>query len=385
MRRRLVTINVVAAEAGVSASTVSRVLNGRAGKVGISARLCERVHAAAERLHYAPNHAAQSLARQRTGVIALLLWRRSDSLCADIAAGITTVANRHGYQLSVIDAGADEVRVTERALRHLESGTCDGVIMASGSDCPHEHAVGALTALIDQGVTLVLVLDRSRVSTVPTIDIDNAGGTYLATKHLLGLGHRRIAHFTVDGASLAPDDPHPPGARYRGYLSALDEAGLEAEPSWVFRGCPTIEGGRDMARALLARFPTPARRPTAVVAFNDEIAIGVLRGVYEAGLRVPDEIALVGFGGTPSARFTIPALTTIEHPRVAVGERAAETLFALLEGSEIQPREHLVPVTLAIRESCGARPRPGLPSPLYQVGGGAESLAPTPEATVWRG
>src|SRR4051794_4110667 len=106
MRRRLVTINVVAAEAGVSASTVSRVLNGRDGQGGISAGLCERVRAAAQRLHYAPNHAAQSLARQRTGIIALLLWRLSGSLCADIATGITTIANTHGYQVSVIDAGA---------------------------------------------------------------------------------------------------------------------------------------------------------------------------------------------------------------------------------------------------------------------------------------
>jgi DNA-binding LacI/PurR family transcriptional regulator len=357
MRRRLVTINVVAAEAGVSTSTVSRVLNGRAGKVGISASLCERVHAAAERLHYAPNHAAQSLARQRTGIIALLLWRLSGSLCADIATGITTIANRHGYQVSVIDAGAVDDQVEARALRHLWSGTCDGVVVASGSSRHRERDIDVLTYLVDNGVTATLVLDRSPDSAVPVIDIDNAGGTYLATKHLLGLGHRRIAHITLAGPALTPDDPHPPGARYRGYLSALEETGVDADPSWVLRGGPASEGGRDMAHALVERFPDRARRPMAVVAFNDEIAIGVLRGLYEAGIRVPDEVALVGFGGTLAARFTTPALTTVGHPRVELGELAAEALFALIEGGEIKPRELVVPVSLVIRESCGAPPR----------------------------
>jgi DNA-binding LacI/PurR family transcriptional regulator len=354
MERHLVTIHTVAAEAGVSISTVSRVLNGSGDKIGIRRAVCDRVIAAAKRLNYAPNHAAQSLARQRTGVIALLLWRLSGSLCADIATGITTVANRHGYQLSVIDAGAVDEEVEERALRHLWSGTCDGVIISPGNSCHRGRGVDAVTALCDQAMTSVLLLDRSPDPTVPVIDVDNAAGTHLATKHLLGLGHRRIAHFTIDGASLVPDDPHPPGARYRGYLSALEEAGLDANPCWVFRGCPTNEGGRDTARALLERFPERAARPTAVVCFNDEIAIGALRGLYEAGIRVPDEIALVGFGGGPTAPFTTPALTTVEHPRVELGQMAAESLFTLLAGGEIETLETIVPVSLTVRESSGA-------------------------------
>lgn len=385
MGRRRVTINVVAAEAGVSASTVSRVLNGRSGNLGISARLCERVHAAAERLHYAPNHAAQSLARQRTGVIALLLRRSSDSLRGDIAAGITTVANRHGYQVTVIDTGAGDEQVEERALRYLKSGTCDGVIMVAGEDRPQGYAIDALTTLIDHGTTLVLALGRSGVTTVPTVDIDNARGAYLATRHLVALGHRRIAHFSADGVSFDSDDLHPRGARYRGYLSALDEAGLGADPSWILQGGPTIDGGRDMIRALLARFPTPNRRPTAVVAFNDEIAIGVLRGAYEAGLRVPDEIALVGFGGLPAAPFTIPALTTVEYPPAAVGERAAKALLALLEGREVALRTQLIPVSLAIRESCGAQRRSGLLSALHQIEDDTSPQAPTSTAATRRG
>lgn len=358
MRRRLVTINVVAAEAGVSASTVSRVLNGRPGQVGISPQLRERVYAAAERLQYAPNHAAQSLARQQTGIITFLRWRPSDSLCPDLAAGIAAAAHRHGYQLSVVDIGAPTQPLAARTLRHLASGTCDGVIVAPGSNADDEHDGDALAALIDQGMTVVLMLDRTRVPTVPSVDVDHATGAYRATKHLLALGHRRIAHVTSGRGSFPHDDLHPPGARYRGYRSALAEAGLEAELAWLFRGCPTSEGGRGMLYALAERFPRPTRRPTAVVAFNDEIAIGVLRGVYEIGLRVPDEIAVIGFGGTPVARFTVPALTTVEYSCIEMGERAAEALVALLDGRAIEAREQLVPVTLAIRESCGTQPRP---------------------------
>jgi len=382
MRRRLVTINVVAAEAGVSASTVSRVLNGRAGQVGISLRLRERVYAAAERLQYAPNHAAQSLARQQTGIITLLRWRPSDSLCPDLAAGIAAAAHRHGYQLSVVDIGAPAQPLADRTLRHLASGTCDGVIDAPGSNADDEHDGDALTALIDQGMTVVLMLDRTRVLTVPSVDVDHATGTYRATKHLLALGHRRIAHFTSGRGSFPHDDLHPPGARYRGYRSALAEAGLEAEPGWLFRGCPTSEGGRGMLYALAERFPGPTRRPTAVVAFNDEIAIGVLRGAYEIGLRVPEEIAVIGFGGTSAARFTVPALTTVEYPCVEMGERAAEALVASLDGRAIDAREQLVPVTLAIRESCGIQPRPHHRCRLHQ-GGDPAGQARTSTATTW--
>ena len=286
MRRRLVTINEVAAVAGASASTAPRVLNGRAGNVGISARLCERVHAAADRLHYALNHAAQSLARQRTGVIVLRLWRHSDSPCGDIAAGIATVANRRGYQLSAIDAGALDEPVEEQALRYLCSGTCDGVILAQGSGSSHAHDIDPLTALIDPGMTVVLALDHHRVSTVPWVDVDNAIGAYIATKHLLISGHWRIVHFIVDRVSPTRAGPHPPKARYHGYLTALQVTGFDSDSPWVLRGSPTREGGRALVHALVAQSSTLTQRPTAVVAFNRGGRGGV---VSAAGLPPQDD------------------------------------------------------------------------------------------------
>jgi LacI family transcriptional regulator len=130
--------------------------------------------------------------------------------------------------------------------------------------------------------------------------------------------------------------------------------GLEPDPSWLFRGEREIEGGRLMTHELLARFPDRSERPTAIAAFNDRTAIGVIRGCYEAGIRVPEEMALVGFHDIPTARYTTPALTTIGHPLIELGEMAAASLFHLLQGGEVTERDRTMPVSLVVRESCGA-------------------------------
>jgi LacI family transcriptional regulator len=114
-----------------------------------------------------------------------------------------------------------------------------------------------------------------------------------------------------------------------------------------------------MAYDLLARFPDRDQRPTAVAAFNDRTAIGVIRGCYEAGIRVPEDIALIGFHDIPTARYTTPALTTIGHPLIEMGEMAATSLFVLLQGDEVTERDQTVPVSLVVRESCGAQRRNG--------------------------
>lgn len=357
MRRRpQITIDVVAAEAGVSASTVSHVLNGRAATARISQATSERVRNAARSLGYTPNHAARSLRRQRTGIIAVLAWRLSSPFFADIATGVRNVAQRHGFQVGVIDAGALDREVETRALASLRTGICDGVVVATGTHSRPGPATDALLELVESGTPVSLVLDRSPDPSVPAIDVDHAHGSYLATSHLLDLGHRRIAHFTFADTSLEPDAAGSQAARYHGYRRAFAERGLEPDPGWLFRGPREIEGGRTMTYDLLARFPDRADRPTAIAAFNDRTAIGVIRGCYEVGIRVPEEMALIGFHDIPTARYTTPALTTIGHPLEELGEMAAGSLFALIGGDEVLERDRMVPVSLVIRESCGAAP-----------------------------
>lgn len=355
-RRGQVTIGVVAAEAGVSASTVSHVLNGRADAARISQPTRQRVLDIARRLGYTPNHAARSLRRQRTGIVTVLIWRLSSPLFADIAAGVRNVANRHGYEVGVIDAGASEDDHPEaRALRYLRTGICDGVVVATGRHGHPGPALDALLELAGSGTPVSLTLDRSPSPTVPAIDIDNVGGTKIATEHLLSLGHRRIAHFTFEDTAVVPDDPRTQNSKIRGYHQALQAAGVALDERWVVRGAREIEGGRQMAFDFIKRFPDPASRPSAVVAFNDRTAIGALRGFYELGVRVPEDVALVGFHDIATARYTTPALTSIGHPCVELGEMAAESLFTLIGGGEVAERDRIVPTWLVARESCGAQ------------------------------
>jgi len=165
---------------------------------------------------------------------------------------------------------------------------------------------------------------------------------------------------------MALDDPRSQAARYRGYCSALLDAGITPDPDWLILGGREIEGGRQMAHAFLARFPDPAARHTAIMAFNDRTAMGALRGFYEVGVRVPDDVAIVGFHDIGTSRYTTPALTTVGHPRVELGEMAAAALFTLLGGGAVEVRDRVVPVWLTVRESCGAKPigKPGEPETL---------------------
>jgi DNA-binding LacI/PurR family transcriptional regulator len=374
MRRRpQITIDVVAAEAGVSASTVSHVLNGRSDTARISAATSQRVREAALRLGYQPNHAARSLRRQRTGIINVLAWRLSSPFFADIAAGVRNVAQTHGFQVSVIDAGALDREVEIRALQHLRTGICDGVVIATGTHSRGGPATDMLLELAAGGLPVSVVMERSPGANIPALDVDHVHGGYLATRHLLDLGHRRIAHFTFADAPLERGALGSQSARYEGYCWAMDEAGVPRDPSWLIRGPREIEGGRTMAHTLLEAFPDSATRPTGIVAFNDRTAIGVIRGFYEAGIRVPEDLALIGFHDIPTARYTTPALTTIGHPLIELGEMAAESLFVLLQGGEVAERDRTVPVSLVVRESCGAQRRKGRdphPNPSPSAGKG---------------
>jgi DNA-binding LacI/PurR family transcriptional regulator len=350
-------------------------LNGRADEARISAATRERVLGVAQRLGYTPNHAAQSLRRQRTGIITVLVWRLSSPLFADIATGVRNVADRHGYHVGVIDAGAVDKQVEVRALRYLRTGISDGIIVATGSHASGGPALHALLELVNGGTPTALVFERSPHPAIPAIDLDHAGGGYLATQHLLNLGHRRIAHFTFADASLASEQASSQGARYHGYLKALVEAGVEPDPAWLMRGGREIEGGRQQAHDFLERFPDPTERPTATVAFNDRTAIGAIRGFYEAGVRVPEDVAIIGFHDIGTARYTTPALTTVGHPREELGEMAAEALFTQLEGGSVEARDRIVPVWLTVRESCGAQ-APGT-SGAMTTATLADNLAPT--------
>jgi DNA-binding LacI/PurR family transcriptional regulator len=351
--RRPLTLEEVARQAGVSKTTASVVLNGRADQVRISEATRDRVISVADQLGYVPDHAARSLRRRQTGIINILVWRLGSPFFSQIAEGVGEVAGPRDYQVSVIEV--HDLDAELRAIRHLRQGSADGVIVAVNRRRVISPASDGLLKLTARGLPVVVLLDHSPDPSIPSLRVDDLGGGYLVTKHLLDLGHRRVAHFTWDDVPLRDEVPDAGNARYRGYRRALAEAGVEFDPSWVTT-CPReTAGGRELARRFLATHTDPSTRPTAVFATNDLIAFGSMRGFHEAGVRVPDDVALVGFHGVELSMLTIPSLTTVELGATELGRLGAELLFSMLDGSPPDEPDRVLPVRLVVRESCGAR------------------------------
>lgn len=336
-----VTGSDVARRAGVSQASVSLVLNGRAQTHGLSRATHDRVMVAARELGYVPNHAARSLRRRRTNVVTLLTSELANPYFTDVAAGAAAAAAARGYAADVISA-ATEAAGTEALRRLRAGGTSDGVIMHGGSRQVRDEVAG----LREQGMRCVLVQDAGPAGGMACVRVDLQHGAALATRHLIGLGHRRIAHLTDRRLSAGERND-----RLAGYRAALAAAGLGFDPALVVPGENSLQGGAEALRALLAR---PGPRATAVFAFNDQMAVGALHALHGAGLRVPEDMAVIGFDGIELGRYTVPALTTIAHPRRALGQRAAETLLDLLDGREPAAPVLTLPVHLVVRRSCGA-------------------------------
>jgi LacI family transcriptional regulator len=178
----------------------------------------------------------------------------------------------------------------------------------------------------------------------------------MATRHLISLGHRHIAHISIRGGRLDADDGSPQFARYHGFLRALTEANLPADASAVIQGSGLMAGGRASALELLAGFPNRRHRPSAIFVYNDLAAVGVLRALFESGVDVPRDMAIVGFHGLELGQFSTPSLTSVSHARSELGEMGANLLLKLIDEPDpsVRAAEQVLPVELVVRESCGA-------------------------------
>ena len=324
----------------MSQATVSIVLSGSASAIRVSSATRARVLAAADHLGYIPNHAAQSLRRRSTRSITFINPAPENPYFTEVIGAAQVAAEEAGYGIFAAVVANPEGAV--QILSHLNAGTSDGVIV--GSRDP--GVLNELRYAIRRGVAAVAIQPAIEEHAISAVRTDKEAGGNLATRHLIQLGHRRIAHL-ADGAAYA----RHPSERTAGYRRALAEAGIDFDPRWLVEGTNNVAGGDAATRALLDR---PGPRPTATFVFNDQMAIGALHALRVRGLRVPDDMAIVGFDGIDLGAFTNPELTTVAQPRADIGRRAVELVFELLEGQTSEVRDITLPLHLLVRESCGA-------------------------------
>jgi LacI family transcriptional regulator len=332
------TISDVARQAGVSAMTVSRVINN-SGYISPETR--ERVEKAILDLGYVPNALARSLRFKQTKTLALVLTDITNPFFTTLARGVEDAASEQGF--SVIFCNTDESESKEAEyLNVVLQKQVDGLLLV-----PACSSGDSVTFLQERKVPVV-VLDR-RVSDVKvdTLRCDSEEGAYQLTRHLLHLGHTRIAVLSgPPSVSTATD-------RVAGYRRALAEAGLASRAELVFHAGFSQAGGHQMALQALAVTP----RPTALFAANNFITSGAFRAVREAGLRVPEDISIVSFDDLPTASDMGPALTVAAQPAYEMGRRATELLLTRLAGEgPAEPQEIVLPTEIIVRGSSAPPP-----------------------------
>ncbi len=312
-----VTLQDVALRAGVSVSVVSRELNG---DPALRARdeTRQRIHAAAEDLGYAPNHAARALRLSKAFAIGLIVPDLTNPIYEPLIRGIEDAADELGYQ--VLLGRTERLRPGSDLLpRLVGEGRVDGFLVQRLD----ETDVQEFASLIGGGVPVVLL--NSRGPKPGSAMLDDAAGACLATKHLLDLGHREIALVGGDVHS------HTARARERGYLEAIAAAGVRRRSAWILHSGYSPEAGRWAIHELCL---ASRRRPTAVVVANINAAMGALLGARELGLLVPDQLSVVAIHDAWVADHSWPPLTTIKMPQYALGQEAVRLLHLRLKGEK---------------------------------------------------
>lgn len=342
-----VTLKDVALRAGTSPAAVSATLNGTLGKsTRVGAETRQRILAAAAELGYVSNAIAKSLATGRTGVLGLMMPYSSsfvehDPFITNVTNGILAEAVRQRYNVMLYTATSEEEG--DCAATMVDSRV-DGVILV----IPPEQSP-ILANCRQRNIPVVSVLRVPQTADEWVVNSNDYEGGRLATQHLIDLGHRRIAH--IAGNPAVTTTP----ARRQGYLDALTAAGIEPDPRLLVQGGFSRDGGAEATRKLLS---LRAGRPSAVFCANDLCAHGALQVAQVAGIAVPDELAVVGYDDTWYSTMTNPPLTTVNMAIETMGGRAARLLIAQVEGQPMTERQPVLPVSLTIRESCGAARRP---------------------------
>jgi LacI family transcriptional regulator len=323
------TLGMVAQAAGVSPSTVSRILNGTAV---VSPDKRAAVDQAIQRLGFVPNPVARGLAGGRTLSIGVVTQAIDSPFYGGALRGIEDALSRAGYSPLFV-SGQWSAAHEARCIETLRARRVDGIILLTG------RLGEAALAACAQALPVVVTGRRLRAPGLHSLDFDDFEGARLAAHHLLSLGHRRIAH--ISGDLRHPDAKE----RMRGYRAALEAAGLPFVPGLIAPGNFTEDSGCKAVERLL----DSRERFSAIFCANDQMAFGAALALYRRRLRVPDDVSLVGYDDLSSSVYTIPPLTTVHHPVYELGVTAADAMLQLLAGQT--PTLALPPPRLIVRES----------------------------------
>jgi LacI family transcriptional regulator len=327
------TMRDVAAHAQVSVATVSHVINGTRF---VDPDTVDRVRAAIELLNYRPNKLARSLRRNETSTIGLFIPDNSNSFFAKMARTIEDIGFAAGYSVILCNSDGSETKESVY-IDTLLSKQIDGLILISSG-----NSFTPLRSIIEARVPFVAVDRELGDLRVDQVLIDNEQGGYLAGEYLARLGHRRI------GFISGPMHLSLSRQRLVGFQRALAEAGLDLPDEAILEGHFHYADGVNGMRQLLDR----RLGLTAVFAANDQMAIGALSYIQRAGLRVPQDVSIVGYDDIPEAAIVFPALTTIAQPTADMGQRSVSLLLERIKQVDMPPRRVLLPTNLVERESC---------------------------------
>jgi DNA-binding LacI/PurR family transcriptional regulator len=330
-------IRAVAALAKVSIATVSRTING---SPLVSDRLSKRVWQAIKQLNYFPNTHARTLVSGRSRLLGIIVENITNPFFPELVQSFEEIAVKHGYEILVSSSNSDPEILTTCVRRMLERKVDGVAVMTFGE----EESV--LDQLVHRNVPIVLAefkLDDPKAS---TILLDYSTGIRSAVNHLAELGHRNIAFLA------GPHNLHSAVTRENDFRTAMQAAALSAQKKWIIECDHTLKGGV----AGFGQLQKLATRPTAIICSNDMIAIGVLRAAYMEGLRVPEDLSVIGLDDIDFAEFTLPPLTSIRLSRIDLARAAFEALRVQAEdpANPKMQREFLVSTSLVVRGSTGA-------------------------------
>ena len=336
--RGTVTIEDVARAAGVSAMTVSRVINK---EKNVRDKTRDRVLKAIKELKYSPNMAARSLAAGEATHIGLLYSNPSAAYLSQFLVGALDGARKAGIHLGIEACEGEDEASHAEAAKYIAAADVEGVILPP----PLSESVPILTELALAEMPVVTVAMGKLYENALNVRIDDFAAAAEITNYLINLGHRRVALIKGHPQQIASAE------RERGFRAAVNAAGLDPADIAVEQGYFTFRSGLEAAEKLLDN----PRRPTAIFASNDDMAAGVLHVAHEMGIDVPGKLSVAGFDNIPESALSDPPLTTVEQPIRAMGRRAVEMLIALIRGEEIGERNITLATRIVVRASTRAR------------------------------